>query len=342
MVSRGNAFCSTVAIAAVLICVACTAPVSADLNFLIMGDWGGSETAPYTTSAEIQTASGMQKLAEETGAAHALALGDNFYSHGIHGDAHDPRFQHTFEDVFTGKNLQHPSFSFHVVAGNHDHLGNVTAQIAYSNISPRWSFPDLHYSFTLGGGADPVVEIVMIDTVLIGGNSEVLHSDGTRTSLKGHELKGPEDAVKADAQLVWLEEVLSKSTADYIIVGGHYPVWSICEHGPTSVLVSQLRPLLEKYNVTAYVNGHDHCMQHIWEGKTSFVDYHTIGSAHSNDASTAHEHMIPKDSLRFHSAGKLGGFASVAVSSSGLVLVHRDGDGSVKYTSPTRHPRHHE
>ena len=36
----------------------------------------------------------------------ALALGDNFYSHGIGTDCHDPRFVNTFEKVYSGAALQ--------------------------------------------------------------------------------------------------------------------------------------------------------------------------------------------------------------------------------------------
>ena len=32
----------------------------------------------------------------------------------------------------------------------------------------------------------------------------------------------------------WLEDTLKASTASFLVVAGHYPVWSICEHGPTA------------------------------------------------------------------------------------------------------------
>ena len=72
---------------------------------------------------------------------------DNFYSHGIGTDEHDQRFKSTFENVFTADSLKADNY-FRVVAGNHDHNGNVTAQIAYSAHSNRWSFPSLYYDFT--------------------------------------------------------------------------------------------------------------------------------------------------------------------------------------------------
>ena len=85
------------------------------------------------------------------------------------------------------------------------------------------------------------------------------------------------------------------------------------------------------------MNGHDHCAEHIDMGEG--VQFHTIGSAHVNDPSTAHKSTVSTTQLKFHTGAGDGGFASVAVSKDGLVITHRDGDGTVLYTAPAIPPR---
>ena len=87
-----------------------------------MADWGGSEAKPFTTEAELACGQSMGEMQPQVDAKFALALGDNFYSHGISSDVTDSRFNNTFENAFPSPNLMTDGF-FRVVAGNHDHAG---------------------------------------------------------------------------------------------------------------------------------------------------------------------------------------------------------------------------
>ena len=72
---------------------------------------------------------------------------------------------------------------------------------------------------------------------------------------------GPENVELANSQWSWIEDELKNSRDQYLIVGGHFPVWSVAEHGPTKCLVERLKPLLEKYEANTYLCGHDHNLQ---------------------------------------------------------------------------------
>lgn len=69
---------------------------------------------------------------------------------------------------------------------------------------------------------------------------------------------GPADLKQADLQLEWIKHVLSSSSANYILVGGHFPVYSAGMHGNTQCLIEKLKPVLEENKVTAFLAGHDH------------------------------------------------------------------------------------
>lgn len=71
-----------------------------------------------------------------------IFLGDNFYFDGV-TNVDDKRFQETFEDIFTSPSLNIP---WYFCAGNHDHNGNVSAEIAYTKKSSRWNFQYFNYS----------------------------------------------------------------------------------------------------------------------------------------------------------------------------------------------------
>lgn len=96
------------------------------------------------------------------------------------------------------------------------------------------------------------LSIIMLDTVMLCGNTD---------DFSNAKLQGPLNAVDANRQLIWLQQRMARSKADFLLVAGHYPVWSVSEHGPTECLLKHLRPLLVKHKATAYFCGHDHNLQ---------------------------------------------------------------------------------
>ncbi|XP_070562294.1 tartrate-resistant acid phosphatase type 5-like [Ptychodera flava] len=273
------------------------------LYFTVIGDWGGVMHSPYTSAVEVAVAKAMGDVADLFQSEFTVSLGDNFYEYGVQG-VDDPRFKRTFEDVFTAESLQNP---WYILPGNHDYYGNVNAQVEYSSKSERWVFPSLYHShrFTLPESRTTLL-LVLIDTVMLCGIPQ--------DNIPGVALTGPLEEDKATQQWQWIENTLNTSSDDYIVVAGHYPVWSIGENGPTEVLAEILNPILEKYEVTAYLAGHDHSLQHLREDNSS-VEHFIIGSARLVDPSTVHQHAVPDNALKYHYAEKesLGGFAAVEV-----------------------------
>lgn len=67
-----------------------------NLNFLVVGDWGGKPSYPYYTPAEKEIAAVMGDKAKEIGSQFTWALGDNFYDSGVK-NVDDKRFKETYE-----------------------------------------------------------------------------------------------------------------------------------------------------------------------------------------------------------------------------------------------------
>lgn len=267
-----------------------------------------------------------------------LPLTDNFYESGIHGSAASPRFNETFETVYAGGALN--NIPYYVVAGNHDYLGNVSAQVAYSNVSPRWHFPSLYYKKSLApaGGGHPTVDLIFIDTVVLAGNSDLQEDEFA-------PLTGPDPGFEelAAMQWTWIEEQLSNSTADYLFTVGHYPVYSGCEHGNTLPLVLQLKPLLEKYNASGHLSGHDHCEEYIVPGPGPV--YLVSGAGKECCYKNKHAASLPTNSVKFamwNSDGSSpisGAFASFVATPQNLTFTFHAGNGTQLYVTEPVFPR---
>jgi len=307
------------------------------MHFLAIGDWGGNSDSNPVTAAEKDNAVGMAHVASGFGGVRfVLAEGDNFYGSGLHGDEHCTRFVDGFENVFSQDELQVP---FYVIAGNHDHGGNVTAQVAYTQDSKRWTYPDFWYdvteSFTTAEGQIVSTQIVQIDTVTISGMSD---EDSEKTGLfHPHAMEA-----LLDEQMQWLEMKLASSTADYLWIGGHYPMYSQCNHGPTSKLISGVLPLMKKYNVNGFIAGHDHCLGHYAENGMAFVVSGAgktccYGAKNLNNAANTGDLKFRMDSGETH--GAKAGFASFSVTANETTIKYHNQDGDLLYTADVVQPR---
>lgn len=330
---------------------------SSRLRFLAVGDWGGQDTYPYYTQEQVEVADGMARVAaagkegsSDDGmdiermpeASFVLALGDNFYWNGLATNADEDisemRFQETFEKVYHQPELQVP---WYVIGGNHDHCGNIEKQLEFSqDPNTRWSFPDYNHrvvkEFSLDKDTPSVkLEIIMIDTIQLAGVA-CFPLENAFSEEYFKPPPGPEyNQEQATATLNWIERKLKASDADYLMVAGHYPIYSGCDHGSTPELVDTLDPLLKQYGVTAYLSGHEHCQFHFAHEN---MDYLLSGAGHNCCYGSYMKDSLPMEGeLKYlladsetysESSGVRGGFLSFDVTRDDMVVgIHRESGG---------------
>lgn len=137
--------------------------------------------------------------------------------------------------------------------GNHDHYGSAEAQILYSQKhaddgggKSAWILPNYFWTTEQAVGVRKL-QLVFIDTVLMDeGITRAALLDKIREGVVEGEALAEWEAGRGtrsqagEEQLAWLEGVLSSSRADWLIVCGHYPVFSGGEHGSTPSLMAKV------------------------------------------------------------------------------------------------------
>lgn len=277
------------------------------LKFIMLGDFGGMPWRPYSTYGQRLVS---QELARVSNVDFFMGLGDNFYFHGVR-DVDDERFLTTFEKVYDSPSLYK---NWYMIAGNHDYFGNITAQILYSNKSKRWMFP--HYFYTKVfkiPKSNKTLQIMLIDTTIL----------CNKWIARRHKAPSP------DAQLQWIKHILESSKADYLLVGGHHPMYSAGIHGPNKCIQEKLEDLFKKHRVTAYFSGHDHNLQHI-KPEDSSVEYFVSGAANFASSWQLNRRALEPKSLK-QFMGQSRGFLVLTATPDRLKVVIRGIKPSQRY-----------
>ena len=274
-------------------------PAAPSLNFVAVGDWGRDGA-----SHQRDVAAAMGTAAAAAGSAFTVSTGDNIYENGVQS-ATDPQWKTSFEGVYTHPALAGP---WHVVLGNHDYRGVPQAELDYAAANPRWGMPARYYTLRPA----PFVEMFFIDT------SPLVHSYRAKVHSAIAANVASQDV---GAQLAWLDAALAKSDAAWKIVVGHHTIRSGgSEHGDTPEMVELVLPILQRHGVDAYLNGHEHDLQHIVRDGINFI----CSGAGSEVRPTA-----PTTGTRF--ALSRSGFAVIGLDAAALRLEFRDFTGASVY-----------
>ncbi|KAG2550001.1 purple acid phosphatase 4-like isoform X2 [Panicum virgatum] len=235
-------------------------PVEASrpLRLLVIGDWG--RKGRYNQSG---VAKQMGKVAEDVSIDMVVSTGDNFLDDGL-ASVDDKAFHESFVDVYTAKSLQKP---WYLVLGNHDYRGDVLAQLdpALRNIDSRF--------------------ICMRSFVVEAGNVDFFFVDTSPFQLKywtdpGEDHYDWREVAPREAYienlLKDLDTAMKRSRATWKVAVGHHTMRSVSSHGDTQELLQLLLPVLKDNSIDLYINGHDHCLEHI-SSRDSPIQYFTSG-----------------------------------------------------------------
>jgi acid phosphatase len=257
-------------------------------TFIVIGDWGYEGDGLQAVSEQ------MNELASYIQIDFIATLGDNFYPEGVLSTT-DPNWD-IFTDNFAQDALQIP---WYISIGNHDHLGNEQAQVDYSAIDDRWTFPYFFYEFkrSINYSGDSL-GVIVIDSQRLRSNPNSLN------------------------QLNWIDSVADASNTPWKIMMGHHPLYSYGYHGSSELMQGLLEETLNDNKIDLYLAGHDHDLQHI---KTNgYTEYFISGSAGKiRDTDTGEYSLFSLSDY---------GFLTIRLSSKTLTCYFIDKEGKVVYS----------
>ncbi|XP_073148102.1 purple acid phosphatase 8-like isoform X2 [Henckelia pumila] len=279
------------------------------LSIMVVGDWG--RRGHYNQS---DVAHQMGIIGEKMDLDFIISTGDNFYPEGLI-NVNDPAFDESFTNVYTASSLQKQWYS---VLGNHDYRGDALAQL-----SPLLNQKDSKWfclkSYILDA---EIAEFFFIDTTPF--QDKYFTNPGDEV----YDWRGvlPRDKYLSTL-LKDLDSALVKSSAKWKIVVGHHTIRSAGIHGNTQELVQKLLPILQANNVDLYINGHDHCLEHI-SSADSPLQFLTSGGG-SKSWRGSYNWPNPKNEMLFYYDGQ--GFMTMKITQTDVEINFYDILGHVMH-----------
>ncbi|EOA31008.1 hypothetical protein CARUB_v10014151mg [Capsella rubella] len=278
------------------------------VSFIVIGDWGRRGSFNQSIVAYQ-----MGRIGEKIDLDFVVSTGDNFYDNGLFSE-HDPNFEQSFSNIYTAPSLQKQWYS---VLGNHDYRGDSEAQLSsvLRGIDSRWI---CLRSFVVDA---ELVEMFFVDTTPF---VKEYYTEADGHTYDWRAVPSRNSYVKA--LLRDLEVSLKSSKARWKIVVGHHAMRSIGHHGDTKELNEELLPILKENGVDLYMNGHDHCLQHISD-EDSPIQFLTSGAGSKAWRGDIDPITNNPKSLKFYYDGQ--GFMSARFTHSDAEIVFYDVFGEV-------------
>ena len=279
--------------------------LKSDINLFVVSDSGRNGYYNQKPMAEL-----LGEMAETISPDFIVSSGDVHHFEGIQS-VQDPLWMTNYELIYSHPKLMS---DWWVVMGNHEYRGNTQAVIDYSNISRRWNMPDRYYTKVYKeDGA--TIRLVMIDTTPLIDNYRKSKDTYAHVREQDHE-----------AQIKWLDSVLSTATEDWVVVVGHHPIYAHTSKSKKerADMQSRVDTVLRKYdNVDMYLCGHIHNFQHIRKDGCN-IDY-VVNSSAATDRS-----VKAVDGTVFCSSGS--GFSMIAADKKNFNLYMINQKGKVIHT----------
>lgn len=210
---------------------------SESLRFFVFGDSGRGED-PSRGYGQQKVADGLRAICFEGDRPtcdFGLVVGDMIYPKGP-PHVFDKRFKIFFEQIYQ----DFGQMPFYAVAGNHDHHGNIQAEIEYTYFSERWRFFSLFYHLDF---LPDWIKIVGLDTSSL---------------IAGETLKET-----TEAQRNLTKETLCGESESWHMLFGHHPSDASGKHGGNFEIRDFLSPVEEDCGIDFYFAGHEHHQEHI-------------------------------------------------------------------------------